>query len=247
MMNDVLISAILQMDYYVGSIATYEARYGGANGRVNFRSTREYELARKLPELIRANAKQRPHGKLYYLEPKGVTEAGRFAIVGEFTTPQGMAKARRQSVNITDEAARAARAQSPPDYGTHYAHRQAVMVHFAGIRTGAHSRRAVLRAQGLWHLRADTIMSNASGFGKRARHLVWDEPSFVRNASTSGALLDLFYGNYLLIALFSDSIAVLPDFVSCNKRQARGFDFNQGGAMDRYPTIPRLGEEGACS
>ena len=41
------------------------------------------------------------------------------------------------------------------------------MVHLAGVRSGAWSRRAILRAHGWWHAEADSLAGEALGWGQR--------------------------------------------------------------------------------
>ena len=97
-----------------------------------------------------------------------------------------------------------------------------VMAHLAGIRTGAWSRRALVRAYGWWHARADHLVALNLGWGNREGALILqDFPSgtgtlpALMNVVRSQASFDLLAGNLLLLAMLLGRRAVIPE-VACS-------------------------------
>ena len=98
-----------------------------------------------------------------------------------------------------------------------------IMAHLAGVRTGAWSRRALIRAYGWWDARADALI---------ARQLGWFRPnagslhvlsgaapagsqSLPLSAVPSQAHLDVLVANLLLLGALTDRRVVVPE-VSCS-------------------------------
>ena len=94
-----------------------------------------------------------------------------------------------------------------------------IMAHLCGIRTGAWSRRALVRAYGWWHSAADRLVAAQLGWGRRRPLLVVHEPRAGRlpaltSSVRSQAMLDVLAGNLLLLGLLLGRRVVIPE-VTC--------------------------------
>ncbi len=69
-----------------------------------------------------------------------------------------------------------------------------------GVRTGAWSRRALLRAHGWWHARADTLAAVELGWGQRRGHVAIDGGVVTPR---SRAEYDTLVANLLLLGAMS--------------------------------------------
>ncbi len=88
-----------------------------------------------------------------------------------------------------------------------------VMLHMAGIRSGAWHRRALLRAHGWWHPQADALMAAEAGWARRGLlRVAWEDGGALGALpALRPAQLDTLVSNLLLLALLSERSAVLPD------------------------------------
>ena len=119
-----------------------------------------------------------------------------------------------------------------------------VMAHLAGIRTGAWSRRALLRAHGWWHAAADQLVAHDLGWGRRPGVLLMQELdsttgklAMLPNAVRSQGSFDVLAGNLLLLALLFGRRAVIPE-VACSAigpgaAPRRGFGYRPVGSPRR--------------
>ncbi len=259
LMNDVLITSIWQKEYYASSTAYWEVRMGSSKHTVDFESTKEGQLKRESKAAVaRAGVVHRSSSGakllLYPLRPLGKPEAepawfAQAPLGLLHTGVSGAApKGKTVGVDIVAEARVAEAANRPPNYATH---RQGgpIMTHMSGLRTGAWSRRAMLRGQGLWHARADVLMGRVAGWGAHPRHLVLDLSS--SGGATPPAVaartrkqLDTLVGNLFLLAALSDSLLVVPES-ECFATTPRGFAYDMGGLFDVIETVPRLMADGS--
>ena len=90
------------------------------------------------------------------------------------------------------------------------------MVHLAGVRSGAWSRRAILRAHGWWHAEADSLAGEALGWGQRRGVLLTSAAMLSRAASA--AELETAVGNLLVLAALVGRTPVVPE-VLCERMQ----------------------------
>ena len=249
LMNDVLISAMTNTSCFIWSTAFFEGRYGGAGrqrGWQGWQATRESKLQ---PVLLRQCEQSKvPGSHLYRLaEPSGgppsTFKRGNSALFSHYlylvkqvmpTTPGAQPKMIRGAVDVAASAAAAAREGRPVSYTTH-ATMPAIMVHLAGIRTGAWSRRAIMRAHGWWHPEADALVGVEMKWGQRSGVLKLGGEGVVPAASR--AQLDVLVGNLLLLALLLDRTPVLPETACSFAPSARSCI--DGCAFDSAPTAPR--------
>ena len=82
-------------------------------------------------------------------------------------------------------------------------------MHMAGVRTGAWSRRAILRAHGWWHPEADRLVGREMAWGTRSAATLSLGVGVVP-AATRGQL-DTLVGNLMLLALLTDRVPVVPE------------------------------------
>ena len=118
-----------------------------------------------------------------------------------------------------------------------------IMAHLAGVRTGAWSRRALIRAYGWWDTRADALIARQLGWRKAyvgTVHLVGADRVATRAnqlASLAGirtqAHLDIVIGNLLVVGMLTKRRAVVPE-VRCgiepSKSPHRGYGHRPVGA-----------------
>ena len=99
-----------------------------------------------------------------------------------------------------------------------------IMAHLAGVRTGAWSRRALMRAYGWWHAGADELIARQLGWNQRPNGTLvllphersaMERHALVGAAVTSQARLDVLVANLLLVGVLSGRRAVLPE-VPCS-------------------------------
>ena len=76
----------------------------------------------------------------------------------------------------------------PRPFGTFGGLPPVVMVHLAALRSGAWQRRAVLRAHGWWHPRADLLAATSLRWGRRRGYLSVTPSNLVRRAKGEGAI-----------------------------------------------------------
>jgi hypothetical protein len=88
-----------------------------------------------------------------------------------------------------------------------------VMMHMAGIRTGAWHRRALLRAHGWWHPEADALMAAEAGWDTQRPLLrvAWDDGAAGTLPALSPVELETLVANLLTLSLLSERSAVVPD------------------------------------
>ena len=111
----------------------------------------------------------------------------------------------------------------------------ASMVHLAGIRTGAWSRRAILRAHGWWHPAADALVGREMGWGRRRGYVRVAPAGTVPAAHRER--LDTLAANLLLLAALADRVAVIPE-TACSFKP-RGRSCYDGCLHDSLETAPR--------
>ena len=91
---------------------------------------------------------------------------------GLFTRYRGAltgAAERGKAPDLAADAAEARRGARPLSLATRRPeHIGSSMVHLAGVRTGAWSRRTILRAYGFWHRAADSLMGAQMGWGSKS-------------------------------------------------------------------------------
>ena len=91
-----------------------------------------------------------------------------------------------------------------------------IMGHLAGVRTGAWSRRALIRAYGWWHPAADHLIARQLGWGRRAQTLSLlgsdaDSLAELESVVRSQAQLDMLVGNLLLLGNLLGRRIVVPE------------------------------------
>ena len=91
-----------------------------------------------------------------------------------------------------------------------------IMGHLAGVRSGAWSRRALVRAYGWWHPEADLLIARQLGWGRRARtlslaHTTEDAFAMLGTVVRSQASFDLLVGNLLLLGGVLGRRAIIPE------------------------------------
>lgn len=253
LMNDVLISAMTNTSCYIWSTAFFESRYGGAGkqrGWQGWQSTAESKLQ---PMLMRQCERSKlPGTGLYKLtEPSGglhsTFKRGSSALFNHYlylvkhmlpTAPaqqlHPFSNAIRAAVDVPAAAASAALEGRPVSYTTH-AKMPGVMVHLAGIRTGAWSRRAIMRAHGWWHPEADRLVGAEMRWRQRSGALKLGGSSVV--AAPARRELDVLVGNLLLLAVLLDRVAVVPETPCSFVPTPRSCI--DGCAYDSVPTAPR--------
>ena len=101
------------------------------------------------------------------------------------------------------------------------------MVHLAGVRSGAWSRRAILRAHGWWHAEADSLAGEALGWGQRRGVLLTSAAMLSRAAS--GAELETAVGNLLVLAALVGRTPVVPE-VLCERMQGNPAPLPRAGS-----------------
>lgn len=192
LMNDVVVSAMTNLSYYVFSTALHEYRYGGRKKKpFTWEQTAEYALKQRARKEWTAKGQDGPLrrcegwpalGKcLYPLRPLGGSGAAGVswlvrAPVELFShyTERYLDTSGRSIGDVVDSAEErvAAFAEGrPASYATHR-RMPAVMAHLASVRAGAWARRAVLRARGWWHPEADGLAAETLGWGRRRRGLL---------------------------------------------------------------------------
>ena len=252
LMNDVLISAMTNTSCYIWSTAFFESRYGGAGRAKDWQgwaSTREGKLQ---PQLMRQCQRSIQRGTYLYSlsEPTGGKSStfkrapsslfSHYLYLLKQVTPLPLAKRSGKSVtsviDLNEYAASAAREDAPLSYRTHTS-MPAVMVHLAGIRTGAWSRRAILRGHGWWHPEADALISAENGWNRRqGGALRVGGHGVIKPESRSQ--LDTFNGNLMLLALLLDRLAILPETPCSFEPTPRSC--LDGCAFDSAQTQPRV-------
>ena len=86
-----------------------------------------------------------------------------------------------------------------------------VMMHMAGIRTGAWHRRALLRARGWWHPEADALMAAEAGWDTRRPLLrvAWEDGAAGTLPALSPVELETLVANLLTLSLLGERSAVV--------------------------------------
>lgn len=110
----------------------------------------------------------------------------------------------------------------PLPFGTFGGLPPVYMVHLAALRSGAWQRRAVLRAHGWWHARADVLAAQQLGWGRRRGLLLLSSANIMRtsgHAPTSVAEANMLIGNLLALAALLGRVAVIPE-VPCEELSA---------------------------
>ena len=224
LMNDVLISSMTNTSCYIWSTAFFESRYGGAgksHGWMGWSATRESKMQ---PYLIRQCSRSKlPGTDLHVLKephggPSSTFKRGASTLYNHYlylakqlvppSPSSGRRSTRQRAIDLPAAAREAAREQRPISYSTH-APMPSLMVHLAGIRTGAWSRRAIMRAHGWWHPEADALIASELGWGWRRGHLRVGGGGIVH--ADSRAQLDVLAGNLMLLALLTGRLAVVPE------------------------------------
>ena len=116
-----------------------------------------------------------------------------------------------------------------------------VMGHLAGVRTGAWSRRALMRAYGWWHAQADMLIARQLGWGRRTRTLelaVGDEArAWLGRAISTQAHFDLLMGNLLLLGLLANRRVVMPEMPHCSIATSPGRGYGNRPVGARSTTL----------
>jgi hypothetical protein len=248
LMNDVLISAMTNRTCYIWSTAFFESRYGGAGRARGWKGWSSTEESKQQPKLLRLCERSRlPGTELYPLhEPRGgppsTFKKGSAALYAHYMylmkhyirEPARLA-AVRSVIDMDAAAAEAVREQRPTPYATH-PQMTAMMVHLAGIRTGAWSRRAISRAHGWWHPEADALVGEEYNWGERGGRLRLSGTGVVRAPSRTE--LDMLIGNLMLLGLLLDRVVVIPETPCSFAPSPRGC--KDGCAYDSVQTAPRF-------
>ena len=132
-----------------------------------------------------------------------------------------------RSVGNATEAAAAASGVVGTSTPWHRQQQPFIMAHLAGVRTGAWSRRALMRAYGWWHVAADDLIARqlgwnrrphgtlvllpAGGSGLRSSEDVHEQRTLMGKTITSLARLDVLVANLLLIGSLSGRRVVIPE------------------------------------
>jgi len=261
LMNDVVVSAMTNLSYYVFSTALHEYRYGGRKKKpFTWEQTAEYALKQRARKEWTAMGQDGPLGRcegwpalgkcLYPLRPLGASSAAGVswlvrAPVELFShyTERYLDTSGRSIGDVVDSAEERVVAFAegrPASYATHR-RMPAVMAHLASVRAGAWARRAVLRARGWWHPEADGLAAETLGWGRRRRGLL-------RLAGSSSGLgacdppssieLDTLVGNLLLLGALGGLVVVIPETLCGFEPRGRGFGLGGFGA-DLLRTAPR--------
>lgn len=220
LMNDVIISAILGEPIYVFSTAFFEGKFGGGKRvlakRGGWERTAEAAVQRQVRAKVGAKFK---HGAYPLRAPGGAGGVATFynkhGIFSHYSPAYFRGSPRQQAElappkDSSRQAIAAAAAEGRPSSYTTLRRMPATMYHLAGIRTGAWSRRAILRAHGWWHSSADTIVSEALGWNKRL--------GYIRVGAAVGAVqpetreqYDTLAANLVLLGVLSNRIPIIPE------------------------------------
>lgn len=118
-----------------------------------------------------------------------------------------------------------------------------VMLHMAGIRTGAWHRRALLRAHGWWHPEADALMAAEAGWDTQRALLrvAWDNGAVGALPALSPVELDTLVANMLTLSLLSERSAVLPDLACPAPGSAVAKEWKAVGGAQRLARVHQGG------
>ncbi len=261
LLNDVLISAMTNTSCYIWSTAYFEAKYGGAGRGRSFAGWPSTPEGRLQPRLkAQAEGSKIPGTTLHRLvSPRGgLPSAFKRAPSALFSHYLHLMKdfvadparhahghrfaSRQAAVRMQAVAAAAATEGRPASFST-LSVMPSVMVHLAGIRTGAWARRALMRAHGWWHPESDRLAAIELGWGRRAGLLRASESGVVAAASRSH--IDVLMGNMMLLGLLTDRTPVVPETRCTFAPTPRSCA--DGCAVDSTRTAPRLSDSGAES
>ena len=115
--------------------------------------------------------------------------------------------------------------EEPRPFGTFSGLPAVYMVHLAALRQGAWQRRAVLRAHGWWHPRADRLAATELHWGARRGWLILSPSNVLRAAGraeraiTPASEAQTLVGNFVLLAALLGRVPVVPE-LPCEQVEA---------------------------
>ena len=277
LMNDCVRSAIANVSSFAQATAGWEVKRHRTgtlmNRSFNFKRTPEYRLLTwlnrkvpsmaqnpKLPQPVRireicGHPTIRSPGTVYPLHSVGSSAPARATVaVGptwlfmHLPSSHAASSIRRCRSAANASAHAAAAAGGTPADAPLVA--PFIMGHLAGVRTGAWSRRALMRAYGWWHPQADLLISRQLGWGRRTRTLLLlgglggsegdaaADVALLEGSLSTQAHLDVLAANLLLLGLLSNRRVVVPEVpCSLTSSSGRGYGNRQVGARPESRTL----------
>ncbi len=259
LLNDALVSSICNTSVYLWSTAYFEARFGGARRAksrdANFKATeeRQHQLMNCVKRRSRRAAADRtllrplhvlgsaaPHAAFFASAPGELFGHHSEILPHRFPGTAAAAQLRGEPLDLPSLAAAAQQEGRPLSFAT----RQdmgSTMIHLAGVRTGAWSRRAILRAHGLWHRDADVLMGAQMDWKQRQGALRLSPDNVAPAASRKE--LDTLVANVVSLAAFTGRLPIVPEtpcsFGKTYRSCREGCGEDSAETQHRHPAAPR--------
>ena len=166
----------------------------------------------------------------------------------------------RTAANASAHAVADAGGSAPAAVPPHRQRAPFIMAHLAGVRTGAWSRRALVRAYGWWNARADEMIAKALGWNQRLSGTLLLLASATAGSSgksaeehrammgqvvTTQARFDVLVANLLLIGALSGRRVIVPE-VPCTLTTS-GSAAHRGYGNRPVGARASLGGEASCA
>ena len=201
----------------------------------------------------------------FYLRPTSASHAN----AGYATTPE---ECTSDAGSATGDTAVTAKAPWEPGGGPRMweaSKPPAVMLHMAGIRSGAWCRRGLMRAHGWWHASADALIIRDQGWGQSEGPLFLSQILGIAASNTDAAMAllptptpgqtDALVAGLLLVASLANRTLVMPD-IACPYTSDHISDWDENtypevrdrlvrvrGATKRCAWVPPQGTSSACA